>query len=710
MSNERIIENSNQIIVDFGNKVKNFDKKFNEIIQFDKVDILSKADEILYLFGNDVQNWEIVGQRSSSFYYNVGFCIKDINSNKVYKCTQEGITSESYPAFSSNNIIDGGVNWQLVGEVTNWVKGKNYNPEDCVIILELSYVCIKTHISSVECENLKLINGVYHKKVLKNNDENKPNLLLTVGYDTVNKVNHKGMSVCSSAMQVSSDGKTFNIIDTPMNFKGQDFSPLFHNGKFYFLNFTKTIYNDFGLYITQNFKDYVETELNLGLSSEQRYHVWFGQWFKDEVTGKLYILYSHQHPTIPMVTHNEKQYVNLRLYKVEVLDLENFVFGTPTEIVLSDNSRFDVFIKQRNGIYYLFTRRYVDENDNSHEGHVEIWSSTDVENWSNVTSRIPVLNNSGYECMSVVEDNGKYYMYLSINNNNNHTRMHRIESTDLMNWTNNIELPPTTLNLNEFGTVVNIKDQETLTYLYNYITINDRSRNILKPTNYLKLESNKATIWRNLNYPTRTLNVISGEDVFYSNNVNDTDIIISNIACSNELPHRLFIRANVGEGYLTLTSEGNIYLQGVESLRVYKNTVIELVFDNTLNEYVIVSPKFDYNNNARYVNLNDLASDNTIDKLTLENNCVYTVNVNTSLTVNSFEYKHTYNGEFNVYFLVMGEGISHTTSLKLMNNSTNILVAKHSEDNFITLISSECGNKFVNFKRVFGTGALYMVK
>ena len=140
-------------------------------------------------------------------------------------------------------------------------------------------------------------------------------------------------------------------------------------------------------------------------------------------------------------------------------------------------------------------------------------------------------------------------------------------------------MPPTTLNLNEFGTVIKVDNQEALSYLYNYMTINNNSRNLIRPTNYLNLESTKTLVWRHLNYTTHTLNVVSCEDVIYTANVNASDIIISNIASNNIIPHRFFLRTtNVGTNYIKIKSDGNIYLpNNLTEINLYGEMIAEFV-------------------------------------------------------------------------------------------------------------------------------------
>ena len=603
------------------------------------IDKLSLSDKFLFLFGNDIYNWKLAFQRTNNFHYDVGDFIKDKNSNNIYVCTVAGTTSNNYPNFNTDTIEDGSVTWQFLSTPSIWKENYHYFINNSVFIKDLCYVCIFEHTSSnQDGYNIIIKNNIIYKRVNNNTLSNYPSLLMSIGYDNLNKVNYEGMSVPKSALQISTDGKLFNIVDTPMKFAGQDFSPLFYNGKYFILTFTKQQYNDFGLFITQNFKDYIKTEIDLNISNETHPHVWFAQWFKDTLTNKLYILYSASDLTNPTIKYQGKEFPNLRLWKVEVTDLDNLTFGTPTPINLSDNSRFDVFISIKNNTYYLFTRRYVDVNDNSHEGFVEIWSSSNLETWNLITEQIPALNNSGYEAMSVVEINpNKYYMYVSKNLSYDYNRVWRIESNDLINWSNLIPVKPSTLNLNEFGTVIKITNQDALSYLYNYIITNNNSRNTLRPTNFVNLISDKNNVYRNLDYINHNFKVLSAEDIVYKANVNNTDIQIDNIFSDYELPHRLFIRTtNVGDNYITLTNAGNIYLpDNLSEIFITKDLILELIYSADINKYIIVSPSKDYllPSIPKNIILNNLANnDNIIENLVLENNCLYTVNINTKLT------------------------------------------------------------------------------
>ena len=696
-------------VIDLENGLKAELIKLDDYIIIDK---LTLADKYLFLFRNDFNFWKVAGERINNNSYSEGEFIKDKNSNNIYICTKSGESGNTYPNFNEEVINDGDVVWKFVSVPIEWKENTHYSVNDSVNIMNLSYVCIKEHLSSIQDGyNIKVRNNVLYKRVNNNTESNYPSLTMTLAYDNTHKIKSQGRNICTSAIEVSNDGKTFNIIDTPMNFLGQDFSPIFYKGKYYVITFDKQRYNDFSIYVTQNFKDFIKTEIKLGISTPEAEHVWFGQWFKDSITDKLYITFSAQDKNKPFVTYNGNQYINFRLWKVEVLDLENFVFGEPTLINLSDNNRFDVFIITKEQTYYLFTRRYVDEGDGSHEGFVEIWFSNDLENWSLSTQRISVLNDSGYEAISVIEyEKNKYYLYASRNVNYDYSRMYRIESNDLINWSNKIALPPTTLNLNEFGTVIKVDNQEALSYLYNYMTINNNSRNLIRPTNYLNLESTKTLVWRHLNYTTHTLNVVSCEDVIYTTNVNVSDIIISNIASNDIIPHRFFLRTtNVGTNYIKIKSDGNIYLpNNLTEINLYGEMIAEFVWDSSIEKYILVSPTLDFirKSNARLINLNTLAQNNVIENLEIEPNCIYQVDINTKLTVNKTSFKYNFNGEFQIAFVLYGNGSNHTTELTLKNTAGNVIVTQYGTSADLVLNSTNNSNKYIPFKRLFGTGSL----
>ena len=717
----QILENKQTYIIDTNNENLDIDDivlNNNTVARlvldgYIKINEISLSDKYLFLFGKDILNWKMVYQRTNNFEYKIGDFIKDKNSNKIYKCTTAGISGDIYPSFNENSIIDGDITWTFISIPEDWKENTYYNINDSVNIQNLSYVCIKEHTSlSYDGYNIKIKNNIMYKRIDNNHElSNYPSLLLSIGYDNENKISYEGMNVSRSAIQVSNDGINFNIIDTPMLFPGQDFSPLFYKNKFYILNFNKQDNNDFGLYITQNFKDYVRIELDLNISTLDRTHVWFAQWFKDEITNKLYIIYSAQDKTNPIINDN---IVNLRLYKIEVEDIENFKFGTPSEIILSDNNRYDCFIITNDNTYYLFTRRYVDENDNSHEGYVEIWTSKDLELWNLQTDRINILNDSGYEAMSVVKINkNKYYMYLSKNLSYDYNRVWRIESEDLINWNYKIPILPTTLNLNEFGTVVKIDNQNALYYLYNYINTNNNSRTLIRPTNYLNLAPGRTNLYRFLNYSNNTLTILSAEDIIYHANPNVTDIEIANIESHHELPHRFFIsNSNIGNDYIKYTNKGNIYLpDGLSEIYIKRDIIMEFIYDSNINKYIIVSPSKEYfeKSNARKIILNEIASDNVIEELEIENECVYQVNINTSLQINSFSFKNNYQGKFTIYFLLEGNGVQHNTSLTLKNSPNSVLVTQYGENSDLVLTSEKNSNKFIPFSRSYGTGFLHLI-
>ena len=110
--------------------------------------------------------------------------------------------------------------------------------------------------------------------------------------------------------------------------------------------------------------------------------------------------------------------------------------------------------------------------------------------------------------------------------------------------------------------------------------------------------------------------------------------------------------------------------------------------------------------NARLINLNALAQNNVIENLEIEPNCIYQVDINTKLTVNKTSFKYNFNGEFQIAFVLYGNGSNHTTELTLKNTAGNVIVTQYGTSADLVLNSTNNSNKYIPFKRLFGTGSL----
>ena len=134
------------------------------------------------------------------------------------------------------------------------------------------------------------------------------------------------------------------------------------------------------------------------------------------------------------------------------------------------------------------------------------------------------------------------------------------------------------------------------------------------------------------------------------------------------------------------------------------------MYSADLEKYILVSPSKEYllTSIPRNIILNDLATEGVIENLELENNCVYTVRINTVLTINNFSFKNNRKGKFNIAFIIEGNGSQHYTKLTLKGNNS-VLVSQYGTTPELVLTSANNSNKFVPFGRYYGTGSLRLL-
>lgn len=228
----------------------------------------------------------------------------------------------------------------------------------------------------------------------------------------------------------STDGKTFNkLSDKPIgNFRDCDI--MFYNNKFYVVATQNTNdISDFILLTSSDLISWTKTKIDVGLRSGSNQSVYAPEFFKD-TNGDIYIILSKQVGTmVDSITSNT--FKNFRPYIVKINNLETFSFDTPKEIILDDNNKIDGHIIKKGIYYYLFIKKERNEGDKE-DGSIEIWKSTDLNNWSNVTYKIPI--GGKFEAPSVEFINGQYYLYVDNYANDLDSYYYYATSSDLENW------------------------------------------------------------------------------------------------------------------------------------------------------------------------------------------------------------------------------------------------------------------------------------
>lgn len=342
------------------------------------------------------------------------------------------------------------------------------------------------------------------------------------------------------------DGINFNIISDINNplFSGRDSSIIFINGYFYVIvTYTSlTPQVDFRMYRSKNLKDWETIDIGLGLTNANFTNAWAGEWFLDD-NGKLYIILSVQ---VGTETVNSVVYKSMRPYLIEVIDLDNKVFGIPKKMNLNgeDYNRIDGYIYKNNLTYYLFIKR-------EPQAFLEIWTSSDLNTW--VLNTRSVFATGEIEAPTLVKKDGLYYLYFDNCGTTFGARMQVSTSSDLITFSTPKQIAQNTRH----GTIYKITDTNAKTILNDFIVNNIFTKikndvttsNITLYVDAVNGNDNNTGLWTNNSLKT------IGKAVSLLPKTINHDVII-NVASGNYTEPNIFI-SNKGIGTLTIQGSTN---------------------------------------------------------------------------------------------------------------------------------------------------------
>lgn len=193
---------------------------------------------------------------------------------------------------------------------------------------------------------------------------------------------------------VTKDGINLNKLNIPNVIYGRDPSIAYHNGIFYIAVTNYNEDHDFIIYTSRDLKTFETHYINVGLydSASANKRVWSPNLFFEN--DKLII-------------HVGKEYEEgiFKIYKLESLNLNTLAFTKPVAVYLSNSSNYiDARVSKYKNTYYMVVK-----NENKDKLHLELYSSTDLKNWSYISN--PTFKIEEYvEGGSLTEFNNNVYL------------------------------------------------------------------------------------------------------------------------------------------------------------------------------------------------------------------------------------------------------------------------------------------------------------
>lgn len=205
-------------------------------------------------------------------------------------------------------------------------------------------------------------------------------------------------------LSISTDGENFNYVKTINNWTACT-SIIHKNGYFYKMDACKNgdeYQYDFILSYSKNLMDWTSKKISTGLK-ETTIKSYGGDLFEDD-NGDIYIVLTLCDGTDESQVNNE--HFALYIMKLDITDIDTYTFIDFRKLVLDNKNRIDGSLFKKDNLYYLCAKTEV-------EGKIEIWTSTDLTNWT-YKCNIPVFDiSTGYKfeapCMTYY--NGKYIIY-----------------------------------------------------------------------------------------------------------------------------------------------------------------------------------------------------------------------------------------------------------------------------------------------------------
>lgn len=497
-------------------------------------------------------------------------------------------------------------------------------------------------------------------------------------------------------LYATTNGIDFKLISKTPLFSQRDSSIMFRDGYFYVVctRDSQTLY-DLNIMRSKNLIDWEKFEINLGLANTNNSNVWAGEWFEDD-NGKLYILLSVQ---VGIETVSSNSYPNMRPYLVEVLDLENRVFGAPTILNLNneDVNRIDGFIYKKDANYYLFIKR-------EPVGYIEIWKSLDLITWENQTHSIPSLANEAWEAPSVTKIGDLFYLYVDNCDGQSGGNIQYCTSPDLINFSAPSKL--ITQNTTRHGTVYKVTNRDAKLILNDYINANSLNA-VVDGYDFNILDHVANTTLTLINkhntsyYALGTVNLII--DTILNRNVNSFFVTLK---CPPNQPSTIIFK---NSSTIVTPGDTDFIISTANGF-----SEVAVMFIREADKYRVVSipsPKLfmDYYNTlatpAR-INLDTLATNGVIDNLVLKKDTLYTLTTQ-NITINSASFGD--DGTmvpYKVYFSIFTSPTANL-SLTIKYNANSKLLTPIQQD--LVMSSSVYGDIIVEFIKIHpGTSALRM--
>ena len=520
-----------------------------------------------------------------------------------------------------------------------------------------------------------------------------------------------------SEFYISKNGVDFEKLDIGGIRGARDGDILYHNGKFYmFLTQTYGEYDtcDFRVFVSENLEKWEEHRINVGLRTSESYqHIWAPDIFVDD-DGTVYIIVSKEVESMTDSITGRLE-LNFRPYLVKATNLDELSFELVGEIVLNNNNKIDGHIEKKDGVYYLFIKKEMNEGEYK-GGSIETWKSTDLINWDNVSYTIPTISQYAYEGCYVCKVGDKYFMYLDNYSYDNGGNVHYLTSSDLINWSK--AKPINTQFPTRHGCVKKINDIKE----YNIIKCKDKIKN---NNNTICLSTNGITnkflelleIQGNDNYRSCDLkfkitdtqnNFLNGEFVLQIQKKSNTNSIIKFYCVDNyskfDFTNNLVVVDMLNGTYKVLlkvttsASTVNLNISSFSGLnfeyKINKNiheqlptgTVIK-VNDNVINNDNAIKGKLD--RVLKYIDLTTIDNDGVIDNLTIEQNTIYTCTSAKEITINNVNIP-TYDNFSRIYFCLY---TSSTAGKIILKKSSNVLI----NSDYVIHYSNGNNDAFVEF-------------
>jgi hypothetical protein len=487
-------------------------------------------------------------------------------------------------------------------------------------------------------------------------------------------------------LYASNDGVNFNLVSNMPLFSERDSAIIYRDGYFYVCctqSVTTPPY-EFKIKRSKNLKDWETFNINLGLVNSTYPACWAPEWFEDD-NGKLYVTFSLQ-----VGANND-----MRPYIVEVTNLLNLQFGTPTLINIENRNWIDNFIFKNNGTYYLFIKKET-------EAVISIFTSPDLVSWTKQVDSISSL--AGVEAPSVLKIGSTFYLYVDNPGGQNGANMQYCTSTDLLTWSAPKRL--ITEQTTRHGSVYQVKNRDAKTILNDFMSTNTLNKKLSKSFNYVNLESlASGGVISNLNMVNNTVYCIFSQNI----TINATSFQDDGTVTPYKVYFAIFAAPNSSGSITIKNNNGKIYnpLQQdfIMTPANHSNAILEFsrpYASSNAEGLRLSSVDIPTINNAiktnlstfTRVDLSTLATAGAVSNLAVADNTLYYTGNN--ITVNSVTLSNLTNGRGRCYFMSYG-----AATITFKNGSANNIYMPNSTD-FVISAANGNNESYVEFVNDLG--------